>query len=290
MTAAVWLLTLSWRFSTTKCHHFLLSLWDCHLFAKGKESLRGTWYNTRDELIRAIGCSIRNINKDGRADDVRRLLKIWKKVINKGGTILRYIKVLLLWIKPCQKYWTVVITFYSILVFWAVYYRIILAAASWHKRLGARLPPLGSWVRVSVPPCGFRGGRNGVWVGFSRGFFHFSLPPISFHHFSTLISSISFHFISPCDAASGVVGRHPCYSRTYNLGASSHLIPRPDLVLDTSWGYIYFRDVLWFFLDKGSIYLEFNRTIRILVKKSLNSTWRPNLFSASIKFFLISGK
>ena len=24
---------------------------------------------------------------------------------------------------------------------------------------------------------------------------------------------------------------------TYNIGASSHLIPRPDLVLDTSWGY-----------------------------------------------------
>ena len=71
------------------------------------------------------------------------------------------------------------------------------------------------------PPCGFRGGRNGVWVGFSRGFFRFPLPQISFHHFSTLTSFISFHFISPCDGASGMVGRHPCYSRTYNLGASS---------------------------------------------------------------------
>ena len=97
-----------------------------------------------------------------------------------------------------------------------------------------RSPPTGSRVRVSVPPCGFRGGRNGVWVGFSRGFSRFPLPQISFHHFSTLISSISFHFISPCDGASGVVGRHPCYSRTYNMGASSHLIPRPDFVLDTS--------------------------------------------------------
>ena len=113
-------------------------------------------------------------------------------------------------------------------------------AASWRKRLDARLPPLGSRVRVSVPSCGFRGGRNGVWVGFSRGFFRFPLPPISFHHFSTLISSISFHFILPCDGASGVVGRHPCYSRTYNIGASSHHIPRPDLVLDTSWGYFLF--------------------------------------------------
>ena len=91
-------------------------------------------------------------------------------------------------------------------------------AASWCKRLGARLPPLGSRVRVSVTPCGFRGVQNGVWVGFSWGFSHFPLPQISFHHFSTLISSILFHFISPCDGASGVVGRHPCYSRTYISG------------------------------------------------------------------------
>ena len=115
----------------------------------------------------------------------------------------------------------------------------MLLAASWCKRLGARLPPLGSRVRDSATPCGFRGGRNGVWVGFSRGFSRFPLPQISVHHFSTLISSISFHFISPCDGASGVVGRHPCYSHAYNLGASSHLIPRPDLVLDMSWGYLY---------------------------------------------------
>ena len=39
-------------------------------FYKVKEPLRGTWYSTRDELIRAVGRSIRNINKDGRADGV----------------------------------------------------------------------------------------------------------------------------------------------------------------------------------------------------------------------------
>ena len=110
----------------------------------------------------------------------------------------------------------------------------ILCVASWRKWFDACLPPLGSRVCVSVTSCGFRGGRDGVWVGFSWGFSRFPLPQISFHHFSTLISSISFHFISPCDGASGVVGRHPFYSRTYNIGASSHLIPRPDLVLDTS--------------------------------------------------------
>ena len=106
---------------------------------------------------------------------------------------------------------------------------------------------------ISVTPCGFRGGRNGVWVGFSRGFSRFPLPQISFHHFSTLISSISFHIISPCDGASGVVGRHPCYSWTYNIGASSHLIPRPDLVLDTSWGYYYFDIYIYIYIYHQSV-------------------------------------
>ncbi|KAJ4438021.1 hypothetical protein ANN_13960 [Periplaneta americana] len=52
---------------------------DYDLFTKVKEPLRGTRYNTRDELIRAIGRSIRNINKDGRADGVRCLPNIWQK-------------------------------------------------------------------------------------------------------------------------------------------------------------------------------------------------------------------
>ena len=100
-------------------------------------------------------------------------------------------------------------------------------------------------VRRSPPTAGVPSSRLGhsMWVSwwtkrglgrFFAGFLPFSLPQISFHHFSILISSISFHLISPCDGASGVVGRHPCHSMTYNIGASSHLIPRPDLVLDTS--------------------------------------------------------
>ena len=52
-------------------------------------------------------------------------------------------------------------------------------------------------VRFSVTPCGLRGGRNVVWVGFSRGFSRFPLPQISFHHFSTLISSIFVPFHQP---------------------------------------------------------------------------------------------
>ena len=104
-------------------------------------------------------------------------------------------------------------------------------------------------VRRSPPTAGVPSSRLGssMWVSwwtkrglgrFFSGFLPFSpttnfIPP--FYHFS----SISFHFTSPCDGASGVVGRNPCYSLTYNIGASSHLIPRPDLVLDTSWGYLF---------------------------------------------------
>ena len=65
--------------------------------------------------------------------------------------------------------------------------------ASWRKRLGARLPPLGS--RVRWGPCGFRGGRNGVWVGFFAGFIPFSpttnfIPPFLHTH---LIHFVPFH-------------------------------------------------------------------------------------------------
>ena len=56
---------------------------DYDLFAKVKEPLRWTWYSTRDELIRAIRQSKRNINKDERADGVRRL----PDILTKGDTL-----------------------------------------------------------------------------------------------------------------------------------------------------------------------------------------------------------
>ena len=62
---------------------------DYDLFAKAKEPLWGNRYNTRYEFILAIGRSKWNINKDVRADGVRRLPNIWQKVINKGGTLLK---------------------------------------------------------------------------------------------------------------------------------------------------------------------------------------------------------
>ena len=54
---------------------------DYDLFAMVKEPLWWTRYNTRNQLIRAIGRSIWYINKDG----VRSLPYNWQKVINKGG-------------------------------------------------------------------------------------------------------------------------------------------------------------------------------------------------------------
>ena len=62
-----------------------------------------------------------------------------------------------------------------------------LKAAPWRKR---------SRVRVSVSPFGFYDGRNGSWADFSRSLPRYPLPQISFHYFYTLISVISFHFIS----------------------------------------------------------------------------------------------
>ena len=63
-----------------------MSTCDYDLIVKVKEPLRRTRHNTRDELIRTIGRSIR-INRDGRADGVRRLPNIWQKMINKEDNI-----------------------------------------------------------------------------------------------------------------------------------------------------------------------------------------------------------
>ena len=63
----------------------------------------------------------------------------------------------------------------------------------WCKRLVARLPPLGSRVRIAIIPRRFNGGRNGIRIVFSLGFSCFPLPQISFHllhtHFVNFILS-----------------------------------------------------------------------------------------------------
>ena len=61
---------------------------DYDLFAKEKEPLLGTRYNRIVELIRVIGRSFGNINKDERTDSVRRLGNICQKVIDKGGDFI----------------------------------------------------------------------------------------------------------------------------------------------------------------------------------------------------------
>ena len=100
--SALWLLELSWKmeFCNTKCRRLLLSPCNYDLLAKVKEPLQGTRYNSRDELIRSIGRSRWNINKDGRADSVRRLQNVRQKQINRGGGQIcwRYMNVVHLWI------------------------------------------------------------------------------------------------------------------------------------------------------------------------------------------------
>ena len=113
-------------------------------------------------------------------------------------------------------------------------------AVSRRKRLGAHLPPLRSRVRVSVTPCEFRGVRNGIWVGLSRGvpFFPTTHSIPAFLH-SYLIHFVQFRFISPCVSATGVIGRHPLRHRSFSNPSSAspksqdlhlrHLASRPCL-------------------------------------------------------------
>ena len=56
---------------------------------KWKSHYVGPGTTTRDELIRAIGRSIKNNNKGGRADGVWRFPNIWQKVISKKATVLK---------------------------------------------------------------------------------------------------------------------------------------------------------------------------------------------------------
>ena len=69
---------------------------------------------------------------------------------------------------------------------------------------------------IFVTPCGFRGGRNRVWIGFSWGFSSFNPTNFilsSLHNY--LIHFVSFHFIRTFDGASGIVDQHPCFAKTF---------------------------------------------------------------------------
>ena len=90
-------------------------------------------------------------------------------------------------------------------------------------------------VSRSPPTAGVPSSRvsHSMWVSWwtKRGLDRFSsrfllLPQISFQHFSTLSSSISFHFISSCEGATGVLGRHPCYSQLHRISSIDPVLCR----------------------------------------------------------------
>ena len=68
-------------------------------------------------------------------------------------------------------------------------------AIPWRRRLVARLPRQGGHEFASRSLHVDFVVDEFVWVVFPRGFSSFPQPLILFHHFSTLISIISFHFI-----------------------------------------------------------------------------------------------
>ena len=65
---------------------------DYDLLVKMKEPLRGKRYNTRQAIVCAVGRSLLDINKSGRADGVRCLPHIWQKVVHMGEIILKECK------------------------------------------------------------------------------------------------------------------------------------------------------------------------------------------------------
>jgi hypothetical protein len=60
---------------------------DYDIFSKMKEPLQGTRYKTREQIIRAVGASLLDINRRARADGVRRLSQIWQVVVHMGGQL-----------------------------------------------------------------------------------------------------------------------------------------------------------------------------------------------------------
>jgi hypothetical protein len=55
------------------------------LFTRMKEPPRGTRYNTREEIIHAVGRSLLDINRSGCADGVQCLPQIWQRAVRMGG-------------------------------------------------------------------------------------------------------------------------------------------------------------------------------------------------------------
>ena len=88
---------------------------------------------------------------------------------------------------------------------------------------------VGQAVRRSPQTARDPSSRHGHSIGFRGGYFFLRFLP--FFSTTNFISFISF--LPPLWS----YFRHSCYSQTFNEGASSHLIPRPGPVTDTSSGY-----------------------------------------------------
>ena len=154
---------------------------------------------------------------------------------------------------------------------------------------------LAQAVRRSPPTAGVLSSRLGhsMWVswwtkrGFSRGFSRFPLPQISFHHSYTLISSISSALVMVRQAwsASTLATHGPIIY----IGGSSHLIPRPDLVLDTSWGYFYlFSSDLSLNLPKGLLPSSLLiKTLYAFLYYSIRATCPAHLTRLALKLLII---
>ena len=102
-----------------------------------------------------------------------------------------------------------------------------LGTAPWRKRLVySRLPPQG-------PEFASRSLRVGFVVDETEYAWVFlAVSPASpchkFNSTISLLSSRSFHFIRfPCAGAAGLVGRHPCYSQSFNSRGSIEPSTRP---------------------------------------------------------------
>jgi hypothetical protein len=61
-------------------------------FAKMKEPLQGTHYNTGGGIICPVGRSLLDISSNGHADGVQHLPKIWLKAVHMGAIILKECK------------------------------------------------------------------------------------------------------------------------------------------------------------------------------------------------------
>ena len=58
---------------------------DYDLFSKIKEPLRGIRFQSRVDIQRALDRSVRVISRNGAADGVRRLRRIWQRILDLAG-------------------------------------------------------------------------------------------------------------------------------------------------------------------------------------------------------------